>query len=596
MKFTFGEEDVPKLGIYCNLLRVMGMELGNNLLVWTKYVPSSEGQDPLGLNLRVSQRLGAELFHCITSVTPRARYFSIFPWAVRIAQTLCHDKPIQDTVAHLEKLYTTGCVLSHCGSSCAGGGLGGSDGLILWYNDAYLKYQEWQKLPFLKNPLWDIYKGSIFNIECFEPSSSLEGTTLENGDIDFSELKLSDIGNVMADAYQEVVDTIDFNAVFKEQDDSFFDELKHWGTVAGLCELNESDADFVALTKLFFAEFESRNQDAQEMRRNSLLLLIFISQILADSGLKFDTENFGNAVYFRQVISQEGNIANIQPPDLLGDNLNCWKLFYSHYYLSASLENMLCNLVVEVNRHGNDGLDWQSWFLSGNTMDITKTLSSELGICPNKNILNYNAVELLKEFGIKIDGMNKLTREAIAPIDVSHPLSERNLHRFLKDKKYSFSHENNAIAIILILVTSLRLLTQRNSHYWNKLSNAVNNAPSENITVPVIISSWENRYGDFLLTPFHELGKNLFNLFVIRLHITLGYQKQGAFFYVDESRVYSKEVRYEKPTYGNPRLNNALQILRDLKLLEDDDRGLTNPTERGVGLLNKYTGTQNGIN
>jgi len=37
------------------------------ILAWTKMVPASEGQDPLGLQLRVTARLGADLFHCITS-------------------------------------------------------------------------------------------------------------------------------------------------------------------------------------------------------------------------------------------------------------------------------------------------------------------------------------------------------------------------------------------------------------------------------------------------------------------------------------------------------------------------------------------------
>ena len=42
--------------------------------------PASDA-DPLGLNLRVSARLANELLHCITSITPRARYYSFFPWA-----------------------------------------------------------------------------------------------------------------------------------------------------------------------------------------------------------------------------------------------------------------------------------------------------------------------------------------------------------------------------------------------------------------------------------------------------------------------------------------------------------------------------------
>jgi hypothetical protein len=51
------------------------------LVRWNKELPSASAADPLGLNLRVSARLANELLHCITSITPRARYYSFFPWA-----------------------------------------------------------------------------------------------------------------------------------------------------------------------------------------------------------------------------------------------------------------------------------------------------------------------------------------------------------------------------------------------------------------------------------------------------------------------------------------------------------------------------------
>jgi hypothetical protein len=52
------------------------------LLAWSKLVLVSEGQDPPGLNLRVSARLSGQLLHCITSITLRAQYFSFFPGAL----------------------------------------------------------------------------------------------------------------------------------------------------------------------------------------------------------------------------------------------------------------------------------------------------------------------------------------------------------------------------------------------------------------------------------------------------------------------------------------------------------------------------------
>ena len=54
---------------------------GVQLLRWNKKLPSASTQDPLGLNLRLSARRATQLLYCITSITPRARYYAFFPWA-----------------------------------------------------------------------------------------------------------------------------------------------------------------------------------------------------------------------------------------------------------------------------------------------------------------------------------------------------------------------------------------------------------------------------------------------------------------------------------------------------------------------------------
>src|SRR3954468_5465236 len=104
---------------------------GPVLLRWSDHVPASDVQDPLGLGLRGSTRLASRLLFCITSITPRARYFSFIPWAVydwqkrergqRFALGLRH------AIALREKALVLGCVAHHKGSACVGGGLVGSD-------------------------------------------------------------------------------------------------------------------------------------------------------------------------------------------------------------------------------------------------------------------------------------------------------------------------------------------------------------------------------------------------------------------------------------------------------------------------------------
>src|SRR5207249_2607342 len=63
------------------------------ILRWSEHVSSSDVQDPLGLSLRGSTRLGSRLLHCITSITPRARYFSFIPWCFFDYQSRDKGKP-----------------------------------------------------------------------------------------------------------------------------------------------------------------------------------------------------------------------------------------------------------------------------------------------------------------------------------------------------------------------------------------------------------------------------------------------------------------------------------------------------------------------
>src|SRR3954449_5468367 len=87
------------------------------LLRWSAHVPCADVQDPLGLSLRGSARLASRLLHCITSITPRARYYSFIPWCFHDYQ--CREKGnpdalgVKDAIVLRENALTLGCVRHH---------------------------------------------------------------------------------------------------------------------------------------------------------------------------------------------------------------------------------------------------------------------------------------------------------------------------------------------------------------------------------------------------------------------------------------------------------------------------------------------------
>src|SRR3954467_9627417 len=109
------------------------------LLRWTKHVPASDVQDPLGTNLRGSTRLASRLLYCLTSIAPRGRYFSFVPWCVLDYQRREKGRGsaagLGAAMAFREHALTLECIAHHDGEACEGGALVGSRKAIKWFGN-----------------------------------------------------------------------------------------------------------------------------------------------------------------------------------------------------------------------------------------------------------------------------------------------------------------------------------------------------------------------------------------------------------------------------------------------------------------------------
>ncbi len=142
------------------------LQSGTYLLRWSEHVPVSDVQDPLGLVGRGSTRIARQLLHCITSITPRARYFSFLPWCVYNHSQLEKGRPyafgLWDGIFTREQAFTLGCVAHHKGEPCKGGGLVGSRAAVKWFAKG-AKSANFKKMrKFSKGPAWGAYFNSLF--------------------------------------------------------------------------------------------------------------------------------------------------------------------------------------------------------------------------------------------------------------------------------------------------------------------------------------------------------------------------------------------------------------------------------------------------
>ncbi len=552
------------------------------LLSWTKMVPVVEGKDPLGLSGRVSNRLAGQLLYCITSITPRARYFSFLPWCVadyrQHQKGTRQDKGLDDAVRLRERALTLGCITHHDGRPCIGGRLVGSEKGLAWYESRGRNQPKLTKLSFAKNPALYAYYASLVNLGTFVEREGVELD--EDGEVkdtfSFDDLELSRLGRALAESYGKAVRSVAcVRKIPTNPDNCALNELAAWGACGGLCELTVGGPDLDILRDVFFCR-RGKPEAAHGLRRDTLVLLLELIRQLNQDTSGLNTVTFNDVVYFGEITSDytgEDKIA-VRIPRVLQDIANRWRMFHFHYYLSVALETLFVFVVRQAREAGLRGVSHAELLVSLNSAAVQKAIAGRLGSVLPRRFLQMTPREIAG-----ICGVNLPTAEASASkvfdrsVRLLHPLSESRLDYLIRVEAGFDTPEGAALALVMLSVALMRFVRWENSDYGNWLANAVDQ-PYEDVTIPVVLTELRNRFGDFWNTPWGELGTFIVNRFVVRLHEVLSFEKSGAqakaFFQSDQRRLYWRNLHYDTIAVTNSRLGSALQILVDLGYTQRD--------------------------
>lgn len=255
------------------------------LLRWTKYTPTTDVQDPLGTSLRGSTRLANRLLYCITSITPRARYFSFIPWCVNEYQQ--REKPsgngLRTAVSMREQALTLGCVASHDGKACDGGGLVGSRKAIAWYGAHRSGDADITKLDLVKGPAFNIYYNSLVNLGVFVADDEMPDLD-EETERTIDDIELSELGLELATRYNSCVGRLKaVEQIASIRRRCSIESLKAWGQRGGLCEVAHPTApDRSLLRDIFFCRIPM-TRPSHVVRRRSLLLILELCRQLNEA-------------------------------------------------------------------------------------------------------------------------------------------------------------------------------------------------------------------------------------------------------------------------------------------------------------------------
>jgi hypothetical protein len=578
----------------------MKKSMRDALLRWTKMVPVVEGKDPLGLSGRVSNRLANQLLYCITSITPRARYFSFLPWCVaeyrRHQMGTRSDDGLDRAIRLRERAFTLGCVARHDGQPCTGGSLVGSKKAQIWYEKRGRTKLKLTKLSFAKNPALKAYYRSLVNLGVFLEQEGVELD--ESGEVTsaftFDDLELTPLGQALAECYGKAVNQLScMRKLPTHPDDCSINELSAWGTRGGLCELTTDGPDLRILRDIFFCR-KRTSDSAHGLRHDTLVLLLELIRQFARSTTELNTVTFNDAMYFGETTSDYTGTDTVvvELPHALQGIANRWRMFHFHYFLAVALETLFVFVVRQTREAGLRGVSHTELLSNLNSAATHKAVVQRLGTSLPRQFFQLTPRDTAAICGISLATADVPASQRFdQSVRLLHPLSEARLDYLIREEAGFDSSEGAALALLMLGASLMRFVRWENTDYGRWLANSVEQ-PYEDVTTPVMLVELRNRFGDFWNTPWNLLGTFIVNRFVIRLHEVLSFEKSSAqakaFFHVDQHRLYWRNLRYGQISVTNSRLGSALQILTDLGYTqrEPDQRDVYRLTPEGKKCLN----------
>jgi hypothetical protein len=549
------------------------------LLAWSALVDSSAGVDPLGLALRVGARLTSELLHCITSITPRARYFSFLPWC--ISDYRLHEanrkggRGLRRAIEIREHALVLGCVLHHDGESCEGGALTGSEKAQDWFREGVPARVALSSRRFSKNPALAAYFGSLVNLGLVRATDEQVEDSDEEYEFTFDDLELSEMGQRVAAAYGRAVRGIPATEKIASSDTVAAADLRKWGQRGGLCEVSQARApDRAVLRELFLSR--TGTTDQRPFRQHTLLLLLHFADEFADRGFSLEAPMFNDATYFGCLVdwSSDDSPEPIAWPTQLEDIALRWRAYHFHHYCWFALENIFAGVVAEARAADPAGTTFEALMAEIASRSAARTAAAALGLSHATALAEITPRELWGICGFRDDPMTAAGSKSWDEIvGARHMLSEGRLEDILRRESFGFG-SNVLLSLVLVLSSLARYRRWEDTNYGRWLFKHAESDALLDVTTPQVLRILRQECGDFTRAPLGQLAGLIVRRFVIRQHEMMAFTKSHdgsrAFFQTDQGRIFVRAEKAWEPKQENGRLRAAVRILLDLDYLERD--------------------------
>jgi len=534
------------------------MALADVLPRWTKRVfTKTGGRDPLGLS-RVSGSITDFMMPGITTITPRARYFSFFCWALEDIASEEEPKTYEDFKTALRRREAAVALATFIaeprgpmhGAEEAKAELASSS-----FPDEYSI--DFQVLP--SNPLGgygQYYSGSLYRLGLTERD--------ENG-IDYPS---NEIARRIARQFEESIRGTCF-----PQSQCFSGRtinkivVQESAAVLSIDALNSPRAagEQKALVDLFLATDGPKNEDDLN-RRHSLALILHVVRAYEELGVEpgfreLDSSLLYGPHYFG-VLTQEGSqVGPWVPPSGLAHASAFWRQFCLQEYLTVALERLL-SAALEVAGAKSAGVTEEELLGSILQGDFERYLEDRLGV------VSPAPQQMMAALGLGGPPSSARSQDLRHTYMFDHPCSEEQIH---SDSEWASPQTEAAQAVLILGVLYGKWRGVKDDPaFYQVMTKAGPELCSA--TVFPFLDAWF----DPAITWQDALGELLGRL-VLDQHDRIMYEKRrldSTWFSRSGGRIL-KDQDYE-PHRRNSRFQNAVRILCDLGLLEmtDPEEGL----------------------
>lgn len=540
--------------------------------VWNKPVfESDRALDPLGAN-RVTDRMLNDLLSGITTVTPRARYYAFYLWAVNHANSGGKVKSlsqIKKNFYDLERLFMLSCV-SHEYNKGNGNHKdvnGSYTGRKVWNESSENISLDFRYFGNSLGGYGQYYQGSL---------SRLGLVTMTDEDI-FE--RPSPLGGPIVDAFETSVRKTDFLKFMNTRKVSK-DELLQIGKELCLCSLKENNTkERDLLQNLFFGFSAERNDPKTRLRRESLFLITLLSKKLSLKGIRITDQNFLDLCYFEQV-STSGTTHSVSIPNSLIDVKNHWKLFRAHDYLAFTSEVLLSCFLRFINQKPYRGATKDEFLSQISDSALTKQFISLSHVqISSENVFDLPFSKVVDSLSVVL-GIPSFTSKPFqnsktfdARVNISSAMNEFKIAGILEESVNGQMNETTVYASwpILLILLYMRFLwmQEKGDNLWKWL---VSNTASDLSPARFINTVYsENRKANFTLGDFvHWFSDE----YVINQAFRI-YQEKSTSINSKPKSWFHKEGEYFKrdrdytAKHRNNRFESTITILEDLGLLRN---------------------------